>query len=171
MSIATPKLPNYPFPPSFPPATLSSFSKSASSILKKNLFFIGVQLVYNALLVSGIQQSKSVIHIFTFKDSFLISVITEGWAQAGCVPFKYVFFLLVVGLLAQRRGCAAVNEARVLCCLCRHPQLCLDTAQGHPFFCFGHPRPRAKLWLGVKGARAFTRLELGKGVLWLWELK
>ena len=30
------------------------------------LFFIEVQLIYNVVLVSGVQQSDSVIHIYTF---------------------------------------------------------------------------------------------------------
>ena len=39
----------------------------------KNFNFIGVQLIYNVVLVSGVQQSDSIIHIFIlFLDSFLI---------------------------------------------------------------------------------------------------
>ena len=43
------------------------------SHLKK--FYIGVQLIYNVVLVSGVQQSDSVIHIHVsilFSDSFPI---------------------------------------------------------------------------------------------------
>ena len=40
-------------------------------------FFIGVQLIYNIVLVSSVQQSESVIHICTFLDSFPVWVITE----------------------------------------------------------------------------------------------
>ena len=51
--------------------------------------FIGLQLIYNAVLVSGVQQSDSIIypfffmyayihtHIHSFPDSFLLWVITE----------------------------------------------------------------------------------------------
>ena len=47
--------------------------------LCKNNFYIEVQLIYNAVLVSGIQQSHSVIHIYlhSFSDSFPIQVIIE----------------------------------------------------------------------------------------------
>ena len=38
-------------------------------------FFIEVQLNYNVVLVSGVQQSDSVI--YSFSDSFPIYVITE----------------------------------------------------------------------------------------------
>ena len=47
--------------------------------LKKCLFYIGVQLIYNVVLVLGIQQSDSVIHIYdhiySFSDSFPLLVI------------------------------------------------------------------------------------------------
>ena len=45
--------------------------------------FIGVQLIYNVVFVSGVQQSESVIHthistlFLFFLDSFPIEVITE----------------------------------------------------------------------------------------------
>ena len=42
--------------------------------------FIGVQLIYNVVLVSGVQQSESVIHIHIstlFLDSFLVQAVTE----------------------------------------------------------------------------------------------
>ena len=40
---------------------------------------IGVQLIYNVVLLSGVQQSESVIsvHIHFFSDSFPVQVITE----------------------------------------------------------------------------------------------
>ena len=42
------------------------------------LIFIGVELTYNVLLVSAVQQSESVIRISTlFKNSLPIQVITE----------------------------------------------------------------------------------------------
>ena len=42
------------------------------------LVFIGVWLIYNTVLASGVQQSESVIHIPTlFLASFPIQVITE----------------------------------------------------------------------------------------------
>ena len=50
------------------------------------LIFIRVQLIYNVVLVSSVQQSESVIHIYTYQlyiyiysllDSFPLSVITE----------------------------------------------------------------------------------------------
>ena len=39
--------------------------------------FIGVQLIYNAVLVSAVQQSESYIYIHSFLDSFPIMAITE----------------------------------------------------------------------------------------------
>ena len=39
------------------------------------LFYIGVELIYNTALVSGVQQSDSVIHISIFSDSFPVQVI------------------------------------------------------------------------------------------------
>ena len=43
------------------------------------LIFIGVELINNVVLVSGIQQSGSVIHILisSLSNSFPIQVITE----------------------------------------------------------------------------------------------
>ena len=42
-------------------------------------FFIGLQLIYNVVLVSVVQQGESVIHIHisTLSDSFPIKTITE----------------------------------------------------------------------------------------------
>ena len=47
--------------------------------LKKFLFFtilfkifIEIQLIYNVVLLSGVQQSDSVIHIYSFSDSLSI---------------------------------------------------------------------------------------------------
>ena len=44
-------------------------------------FFIEVQLIYNIMLVSGLQHSDSVIHIYiyiySFSDSFPLYVITR----------------------------------------------------------------------------------------------
>ena len=40
-------------------------------------FFIEVELIDNVVLVSGVQQSDSVIHVYSFSDSFPISVITK----------------------------------------------------------------------------------------------
>ena len=36
----------------------------------KRIFFIGLLLIYNVVLVSGIQQSDSYIYIYSFSDSF-----------------------------------------------------------------------------------------------------
>ena len=45
--------------------------------------YVGVQLINNVVLVSGVQHSDSVIHIHvsTFSNSFPIYVITEYWAE------------------------------------------------------------------------------------------
>ena len=58
--------------------------------------FIGVQLIYNAVLLSDVWQSESVIHIhiFTFFfDSLPIMDITEYWVE---FPVLYCSFLLVI---------------------------------------------------------------------------
>jgi len=39
---------------------------------KKLLFYIGIQLINNVMLVSGVQQSDSIIHIYSFSNSFPI---------------------------------------------------------------------------------------------------
>ena len=49
-------------------------ASKCSQELKKKFFFIGVQLIYKAVLVSSVQQSESVIHIHVstlFKIIFL----------------------------------------------------------------------------------------------------
>ena len=38
--------------------------------LRRPLFFIEVQLIYNVVLVSGVQQGDSLIRIYPFSDSF-----------------------------------------------------------------------------------------------------
>ena len=53
-------------------------SESGHAFLKKN--FIGVELIYNVVLVSGVQHSDSVKHIhmfILFSNFFPIWVITE----------------------------------------------------------------------------------------------
>ena len=58
--------------------------------LKKN--YIGVELIYNIVLVSGVQQSDSVIYSFFFA-SFPMQVITEYCLE---LPVLYNRFLLVI---------------------------------------------------------------------------
>ena len=53
-----------------------------SAIISFFNIFIGVELIYNVMLVSGIQQSDSVyiyirIHIHSFSDPFPLQVITK----------------------------------------------------------------------------------------------
>ena len=59
--------------------------------------FIGVQLIYNSVLGSGVQQSESVIYlsiyITSFLDSFPIWAITECWVE---FPVLYSRSLLVI---------------------------------------------------------------------------
>ena len=55
------------------------------------LIFIGVYLIYNVLLVSGVQQSKTAIHIHisTFKKySFPILAIAEYWVELPVLSGK-----------------------------------------------------------------------------------
>ena len=58
---------------------ICSLSGSFIFLFFKN--FMGIQLTYN-VLVSGVQQRESVIHIhIPTSDSFPISVITEYWVD------------------------------------------------------------------------------------------
>ena len=50
--------------------------KKTAFVVVSYFNFIGVQLIYSVVLVSGVWQSDSVIHIPS-SDSFLIEVITE----------------------------------------------------------------------------------------------
>ena len=65
------------------PALADGFLTTAprgKSLTYLKIFFIAVQLIYSAVLVSGVQQSESVIHIHVFTlflGSFPIQVITE----------------------------------------------------------------------------------------------
>ena len=45
---------------------LNMVLKLAKHPLFKKIYFIEVQLIYNVVLISAVQQSDSVIHIYTF---------------------------------------------------------------------------------------------------------
>ena len=70
-------------------------------------FFIGVELIYSVVLVSGVQQSESYIyihmHIFihSFSDTFPILVITVYWIE---VPVLYSVSHSVVSDSLPPRG-------------------------------------------------------------------
>ena len=67
---------NLPFPLGSP--VWCSQAHSLSLSLFFFLIFIGAQLIYNVVLVSGVQQSESFLHIPTlFLHSFSIQAITE----------------------------------------------------------------------------------------------
>ena len=64
--------------------------------LFKKITFIGVQLVYNVVLVSSVQQNESIIHIHvsTLLESFFpVYVITEHWVE---FPVLHSRFLLLI---------------------------------------------------------------------------
>ena len=65
-------LKTWPLQSAFLQIFLTSSFFSPNPLCFVNLFFIEVQLIYNAVLVSGVQQSASVIHIFihSFKIFF-----------------------------------------------------------------------------------------------------
>ena len=56
--------------------------------------FIGIQLIYNIVLVSGVQQSESVIH--THIQSFLLNrVLTFGDSISDYFVTQVFFFFLI----------------------------------------------------------------------------
>ena len=75
-------------------------------------FFIGAQLIYSVVLVSGIRQSESVIHIcilFFFFNSFPIQAITEYEWSSQCyihqVLIHYLFYIQQCGSDGKESAC------------------------------------------------------------------
>ena len=63
------------------------------------LFYIGVYLIKNVVLVSYLWHSDSVTHIhviYSFSSSFSIHVVTEYWTE---FPMLYCRFLLIIMLI------------------------------------------------------------------------
>ena len=53
--------------------TISSLSESSEASFAHGIIcylFIEIRLIYNVVIVSGVQQSDSVIYIYSFSDSF-----------------------------------------------------------------------------------------------------
>ena len=80
---------------------LSSHEKTLSNLFYSFSIFIGVQLIYNVVLVSAVQQSESVIHIHvsTLLDCFPIQAITEYRDE---FPVLYSRSLLVIYFIDSR---------------------------------------------------------------------
>ena len=57
--------------------------------------FIGILLIYNVVLISGVQQNEPVTHIF-FKDSFPIYVITKYWVEFPMVCKKSLLIIYFI---------------------------------------------------------------------------
>ena len=75
----------WPLQSAFLQIFLTSSFFSPNPLCFVNLFFIEVQLIYNAVLVSGVQQSASVIHIYLFFFRFF-SIIGNYYKILNIVP-------------------------------------------------------------------------------------
>ena len=88
-------------------ATVLLKTELALDRLDSSFNFNGLQLIYNAVLVSGIRQSDSVIYPFffmyaysySFSDSFLLRIITEYRVEFHAL---YTRSLLVIYLIYSR---------------------------------------------------------------------
>ena len=77
-----------------------------------NFFFNDAELIYNVVLVSGVQHSDSVIHIYSFSNSFPIQVITECGVE---FPVVYGRSFLVICFVYSGM-CMPIPTSYNLCC-------------------------------------------------------
>ena len=89
------------FPSHFPLGNQRLYFRGTHIILFFSFTFIGVQLIYNVRLVSGVQQSDSVTHVYSLFFRFFSHIgyhrVLSGVSCAiQEVPGGYVFLYIVV---------------------------------------------------------------------------
>ena len=62
---------------------------------EKKFYFVEIQLIYNILLISDVQQSNSVIYIYSFSYSFPLWFITGYWIEFPVLYGRNLFIYSV----------------------------------------------------------------------------
>ena len=96
---------------------MTTYDDIDPSFLKKN--FIGVQSIYNVVLVSGVQQSESVIHIHISTLFFFFLIL---------FPYRLLQSIEQSSLCYQGSYQLSILYTVVCICQCQSPSLSLPTS-------------------------------------------
>ena len=103
--------------------------------------FIGVQLIYNIVLVSGVQQSESIMCIYVYPP-FLKAFFPYGLLQSVEFPVLYSWSSLVIYFLHNSVECVCVSPSLPTKCMFLRYMCTCKTARerqratGWIVFCF-----------------------------------